>query len=44
MKLPPLASQVKKKAGGRRARRPQVRAEKTIALLRAPVPEPAPTP
>jgi hypothetical protein len=44
MKLPPLASQEKKKEGGRRARRPQVRAEKTIALLRAPVPEPAPTP
>jgi hypothetical protein len=42
MKLPPPASREKKKGEGRRTRRPQVRAEKTIALLRAPVPEPTP--
>jgi hypothetical protein len=39
MKLPPLPSREKKKGEGRRARRPQVRAEKTIALLRAPATE-----
>jgi hypothetical protein len=43
MKLPPLVSREKKK-GERRARRPQVRAEKTIALLRAPDPEAVLTP
>lgn len=42
MRLPPPPSRERKKGEARRARRPQVRAEKTIALLRAPVVEPAP--
>jgi hypothetical protein len=44
MKLPPLPSRDKKKGEGRRVRRPQVRAEKTIALLRTPTAETAPVP
>ena len=44
MKLPPLPSREKKKGDGRRARRPQVRAEKTIALLQAPATETTPVP
>jgi hypothetical protein len=44
MKLPPPPSRERKKGDTRRARRPQVRAEKTIALLRRPEPEPAVTP
>jgi hypothetical protein len=36
MKLPPPPSRERKKGEARRPRRPQVRAEKTIALLRAP--------
>lgn len=44
MKLPPLLSREKKKEGGRRTRRPSIRAEKTIALLRAPETETIPTP
>jgi len=39
MKLPPLPSRERKKGEGRRARRPQVRAEKTIALLQIPATE-----
>jgi len=39
MKLPPLPSREKRKGEGRRARRPQVRAEKTIALLQTPATE-----
>jgi hypothetical protein len=39
MKLPPLPSRDKKKGEGRRARRPQVRAERTIALLQTPATE-----
>jgi hypothetical protein len=39
MKLPPLPSREKKKGEGRRARRPSVRAEKTIALLQTPASE-----
>ena len=39
MKLPPLPSRERKKGEGRRARRPQVRAEKTIALLQTPATE-----
>src|SRR5262245_48417935 len=39
MKLPPLPSRDKKKGDGRRSRRPQIRAEKTIALLQAPTTE-----
>lgn len=41
MKLPPPPSRERKKGEARRARRPQVRAEKTIALLRAPEAAPA---
>jgi hypothetical protein len=44
MRLPPAPARGKKAGEGRRARRPQVRAEKTIALLRAPEPEPVTTP
>jgi len=44
MKLPPPPSRERKKGEARRPRRPQVRAEKTIALLRAPAPDAAPTP
>jgi hypothetical protein len=44
MKLPPLPSRDQKKGEGRRARRPQVRAEKTIALLQAPPVETTPVP
>jgi hypothetical protein len=44
MKLPPPPSRERKKGESRRPRRPQVRAEKTIALLRAPAPDAAPTP
>jgi hypothetical protein len=44
MKLPPLPSREKKKGEGRRARRPQVRAEKTIALLQTPATETTPVP
>jgi hypothetical protein len=36
MRLPPVPSREKKAGEKRRARRPQVRAEKTVALLRAP--------
>jgi hypothetical protein len=39
MKLPPLPLRERKKGEGRRARRPQVRAEKTIALLQMPATE-----
>jgi hypothetical protein len=39
MGLPPPPSREKTKGDQRRRRRPQVRAVKTIALLRAPVPE-----
>src|SRR5262245_62156123 len=38
-KLRPLPSRGKKRGEGRRARRPQVRAEKTIALLQTPATE-----
>ena len=41
MKLPPPPSR-ERKPGEKRRRRPQVRAEKTITLLRAPATEPAP--
>jgi hypothetical protein len=41
MKLPPPPSR-EKRPGEKRRRRPQVRAEKTIALLRAPATESAP--
>ncbi len=44
MKLPPPPSREKRRGEARRARRPQVRAEKTIALLRAPETQAAPTP
>ena len=44
MKLPPLPSREKKKGDGRRGRRPQVRAERTIALLQAPATETTPVP
>ncbi len=45
MHLPPPPSRGKKTEGGkRRPRRPQVRAEKIITLLRAPDTQPAPTP
>ena len=44
MKLPPLVSRDRRKEGGRKTRRPQARAEKTIALLRAPEPETVATP
>jgi hypothetical protein len=44
MKLPPLPSREKKKGEERRARRPQVRAEKTIALLQAPATGTIPVP
>lgn len=42
MRLAPPPSRERKKGEARRPRRPQVRAEKTIALLRAPAPEAAP--
>lgn len=42
MRLPPLPSRERKKGEGRRARRPPVRAEKTIALLQAPPSETTP--
>ncbi|HZN93336.1 MAG TPA: hypothetical protein VFB81_11565 [Myxococcales bacterium] len=44
MKLPPPPSRERKKGEARRPRRPQVRAEKTIALLRAQAPDAAPSP
>jgi hypothetical protein len=44
MKLPPAPLRERKKGEARRPRRPQVRAEKTIALLRAPAPDAAPSP
>ena len=44
MKLPPAPSRERKKGEARRARRPQVRAEKTIALLRAAEPGADPAP
>jgi len=43
MKLPPPPTRDKKKGAARRPRRPQVRAEKTIALLRAPETSPVPS-
>lgn len=44
MKLPPPPARGQKKGEGRRTRRPQIRAEKAIALLQAPATEPTSLP